>query len=75
MTNIGYWTPTDTARAENTLVYVLAHASREAATRSWAAFRTDSEWVAVSKATTEAGLKVLKVESQFVTPTDYSPIK
>ncbi len=75
MTNIGYWTPEDTAKKENTLVYLLAYPNREAARKSWASFRTDSEWVKVSAATAAAGLKVVKVESQYVTPTDFSPMK
>ncbi len=35
MKNIGYWTPID---KPNTLVYIIAHASREAADVSWQAF-------------------------------------
>jgi len=35
MTNIGYWVPTDEPRSKNTLIYILAHASREAAKKSW----------------------------------------
>src|ERR671913_2308340 len=31
MTNIGYWIPVDAPNSENTLIYILAHASREAA--------------------------------------------
>ncbi|MDB4917860.1 MAG: hypothetical protein JWM95_5504 [Gemmatimonadetes bacterium] len=27
-----------------TLVYVLAHPSRDAATKAWASFRADTEW-------------------------------
>ena len=75
MTSIGYWTPLDSARAETTLIYVLAHASREAARKSWADFSADPEWKTVRAATEAEGLKVLKVESTFAAPTDYSPIK
>src|SRR6266699_4217388 len=32
---IGYWTPTDGEKAKNTLIYILAHASRDEATKSW----------------------------------------
>lgn len=75
MTSIGYWTPLDTARAETTLIYVLAHPSREAARKAWADFGADPEWKTVRAATEAEGLKVLKVESVFAAPTDYSPIK
>lgn len=75
MTSVGYWTPLDSVTSQTTLIYVLAHPSREAATKSWAAFRTDPEWQQVSQKTAAEGLKVLKVESVFASPTDYSPIK
>src|SRR5437879_13573699 len=32
---VGYWTPTDGEKAKNTLIYILAHASRDAAAKSW----------------------------------------
>lgn len=75
MTNIGYWTPVDTPLVGTTLTYVLAYPSREAATRSWEAFRTDSTWRRVRAETEAAGLRVLRVESRFFTPTDYSPLR
>jgi hypothetical protein len=75
MTSIGYWTPTDSLLSKTTLIYIIAHASREAATQNWAAFRADPEWQKVSAATTAAGLVVRKVESVFLDPTDFSAIK
>src|SRR5262245_7881750 len=41
MTSIGYWVPQDAPTSQNTLIYILAHPSREAATANWAAFRAD----------------------------------
>ena len=42
---IGFWMPVDKEQgAENRLVYVLAHKSRESATKSFADFRDDPEW-------------------------------
>ena len=72
MTNIGYWTPNDTP---NTLVYIIAFPSMEDAKKSWAAFRSDPEWQSVAAKTKEAGLTGIKIESKYLTPTDYSPIK
>jgi len=76
MTNVGYWIPTD---KPNTLVYMLAHKSQEAAKASFAAFGADPDWQAAKKASEqEAGgsLTVDKgVKSEFLTPTDYSPTK
>ncbi len=74
---VGYWTPTDGDAAKNTLVYILAYPSREARDKSWEAFRADPEWQAVFKKSHEdaGGVIVEKVESVFLSPTDYSPIK
>lgn len=75
MTNIGYWVPTDEPRSKNTLIYILAHASREAAKQSWALFRNDPDWQKVQKASEADGKIVAKVESIFADPTDFSAIK
>jgi NIPSNAP len=75
MTNIGYWTPTDGDRLKDTLIYVLAHPSREAADKSWQDFRSDPDWIKARGESEAAGPIVKKVESVFVTPTDYSPLK
>jgi hypothetical protein len=58
-----------------TLIYILAHDSRDAATKSWAAFREDPEWWAVAERTQANGPIVAKVESMFLTPTDFLPLK
>jgi NIPSNAP len=75
MTNIGYWVPTKKEDgSETTLVYLLKHASRDAAKASFAAFGKDPEWQAARKASEENG-KILAQppESTFLTTTDYSP--
>jgi len=74
MENVGYWLPTqEEFGAGNTLVYLLAHKSREAAKASWAEFRADPEWQAVTKASEANGKIVLKAESTFLSPADFSP--
>src|SRR5262245_31944254 len=55
MTNIGYWVPTDEPRSKNTLIYVLAHDSREAAKKSWDGFIHDPDWIKASDASEAAG--------------------
>ena len=75
MTNIGYWTPADAPLAENTLIYVVAHKSRDAAKASWDAFRSDPDWVKVRTDSEAAGPINVKVDSVFLNPTDYSPLK
>jgi len=75
MTSIGYWTPADEPRASNTLIYIIAHASREAAKRNWEAFISDPEWVKARDESEADGKIVVKVESVYVSPTDYSPLQ
>lgn len=73
--NIGYWTPIEKADgADNTLVYIIRHASREAAKENWKAFGADPEWKAAQKAS-EANGKILAKppQSTFMTPMDFSP--
>jgi NIPSNAP len=75
MTSVGYWTPQDSPASENTLIYILAHDSRAAADKHWTEFRQDPEWMAVSKASEADGKIVEKVDSTFMVPADYSPLK
>ena len=80
MINFDYWTPMDKDKgADNTLIYLLAHAGKEAADASWKAFREDPVWVAAKKASEEKAGGSLTVpdgvKSVFMTPTDYSPTK
>src|SRR5262245_4898300 len=44
MTNVAYWTFEDSPAKENTLIYVISHASREQAKKNWAEFGADPEW-------------------------------
>jgi hypothetical protein len=75
MENVGYWVPQDEPAHSNTLVYIIAHKSREAAKASWDAFRADPEWKKVAAESEASGKIVAKVESVFMDPVDYSPIK
>ena len=75
ITNIGYWTPQDEPNASNTLVYIIAHDSREAAAASWDAFRADPEWQTVSRESQVDGRIVSGVVSVFLDPLDFSPIQ
>ena len=71
---VGFWTPTEESKRE-TLVYLLAYPSRAAADASWKAFRDDPEWKAAAAESEKDGKIVAKVDSVFLNPTDYSPIK
>ncbi|MEO5818966.1 MAG: NIPSNAP family protein [Vicinamibacteraceae bacterium] len=69
---VGYWMPID---KPDILTYVLAYPSREAAVKSWTGFRGDAEWNTARTASEADGPIVQKVESVYMSPTDYSPIK
>jgi hypothetical protein len=75
MTNIGYWSPQDAPQSQNTLIYVIAHESREAAKKNWDSFRNDPEWQKVKKESEANGPLVTKLESVYMDATDYSPMK
>jgi hypothetical protein len=75
MTNIGYWVPKDEPLSKNTLIYILAFPSREAAKKSWDAFRADPVWQKVQKDSEVSGKIVDHVVSVYMDPTDFSKIK
>lgn len=75
MKNVLYTTPVDADRSADTLVYLVAHPSLEAADRAWAAFRSDPDWKKAQAESEKDGKIVAKVERQYLVPTDYSPMK
>lgn len=80
MTNVAYWKLLpDQPGAENTLIYILAHAGPEAAQASFSAFRSDPDWIAARTASEEkAGGSLTEkdgVKSLYMQATDYSPTR
>ena len=75
MANIGYWVPQDAPASKNTLIYIVAHANREAAKKSWDAFRADPAWQEARKTSEAAGPIVSKLESIYLDPVDFSALK
>ena len=88
MTNVSYWNLADDQKgaknsyvAGNTLTYLLTHKSEEAAKAGFDAFRADPAWVAAKEASEKkagGSLTIAQpngVKSEFLVPTDYSPIK
>jgi hypothetical protein len=70
--NVAYWTPMDDPAKSNTLIYILAHPSREAAAANWKAFQADPEWIEVKEKSEANGKLVEKVDSTYMTKTDFS---
>lgn len=75
MTNVVYFRPQDDPLKQDTLVYLISHRSRDAATASWQAFRADPEWQKVAADSQVNGTIVSRVQSVFLETTDYSPMK
>ncbi|MBB6002388.1 NIPSNAP family protein [Arcicella rosea] len=78
MSNIIYWTPTDKEQgSENTLIYFLAHKTKEAGLASFKTFGADPAWQAVRKASEEkaGGSLTVKVTSEYMAPVEFSPLK
>jgi hypothetical protein len=70
--NVAYWTPMDEPLKGKTLIYILAHPSREAAAVNWKAFQDDPDWKSVRDKSEENGKLVEKVDSTYMRLTDFS---
>jgi hypothetical protein len=68
--NIAYWVPAD---IPNTLIYIVAHESRDSAAANWKAFVDDPAWQKVYTDSIADGPLVQKIVNVFMTKTDYSP--
>jgi hypothetical protein len=73
---VAYWTPqSDDPKAKDTFIYILAHPSREAATKNWMEFQADPEWQKAKSESEKEGVLAKKVDSTFMDPTSFSPLK
>ena len=75
MTLVGFWSPIDRGQSEEVMYYILAYPSKEAADQAWKAFRADPDWLQAKAASEKDGPLVSKVESGYLSPTDYSKLK
>jgi hypothetical protein len=71
--SVAYWTALDEPLKSSTFFYLLEHPSREAAAANWKAFQDDPAWKSVKAKSEENGKLVEKVDSTFLTLTDFSP--
>lgn len=73
---VGYWAPEDAPASDNTFIYILAHPSRDEAKKHWAAFQGDPEFQEMIKSQQGEGAKIVeKVDSTYMDPLDFSPLK
>lgn len=75
ITNVAYWVPQDAPLSANTLVYMIAYPNRDEAKKRWAAFQADPEWQKVRTESQVNGSLTSKIESVFLDPLDFSPMK
>lgn len=77
MTNLWYWTVVDAYPTQETLVYFLSHPSQDEGLKAFENFRKDPEWIKVRQDSEDkaGGSLTLKVESVYLKPLDYSPMK
>ena len=71
---VGYWVPADPPASDNTFIYILAHASREEAKKNWAAMYADPGFEEMIKSE-EADKSIEKIDSTYMLPMDFSPMK
>ena len=72
---MGAWVPQDAPNHENLFIYLLAHENRDAAKKNWAGFGADPDWKSIRDTSEADGKIVEKVESTFMDPVDFSPLK
>jgi len=70
---VGYWVPEDAAW-DNTFIFMVAHSSREEAKKNWDAMRADPGFQEMLKSE-QTEKTVEKIESTYMRPTDFSPMK
>lgn len=70
--SVAYWTALDEP-VKSTFFYILEHPIREAAATNWRSFQDDPEWKSVKAKSEENGKLVEKIDSTFLTLTDFSP--
>jgi hypothetical protein len=71
---VGYWVPEDAPGWDNTFVDITAYPNREEGKKNWDAMMADPEFQAVIKSE-QANKLVEKVDSTYMRPTDFSPMK
>lgn len=83
---IAFLTPTDPptnadpaapagAGTAGSLTYLLAFPDRAAAEQRWAEFRADPDWIAAKAASEVDGPLVDRIDSTYLAPTGFSPLR
>jgi hypothetical protein len=75
MTNVMYWYTVEGDGSQSKLVYLLAHKTEKAGKKSFDKFREDPVWEMVRDRSEETGPIVENVESIYLKPLPFSPMK
>ncbi len=74
--NVAYWTPFDKPESDNTLIYLVHHASREQADANWKSFGRDPRWRKVARESQIDGKFLVKPpERIYLKAMDFSPLR
>jgi len=76
ITNIVYFDLDDDQQgAENTLLYIISHASKEASEANWQEFLEDPQWISAYETSIRDGNLVDSLTSVYLKAADFSPLK
>jgi len=71
---VGYWAPEGAPAWDNTFIYLVAYSSREEAKKNWDGMLTDPATQEMLKSE-QADKLVEKIDSTYMRPEDFSPMK
>jgi NIPSNAP len=71
---VGYWVPEGAPSWDNTFIYLVAHSSQEEAKKNWNAMVADPATQEMLKSE-QADKLVEKIDSTYMRPEDFSPMK
>ena len=74
MTVVAYWT-LEPKGDDDTIIYLLGHDDRGTARASWQGFHSDPAWHKLYRDSIANGSLLSGIQSQFMNPTDFSPLR
>ena len=75
---VGYWVPNEDPAWSDTFIYLLAHASRDEATKNWRSLHADTEfrpYIESAKPLIQKPDEKYKVDEVYMRPTDFSAMR
>jgi hypothetical protein len=73
---LDYWVSEDTPAWDNSLIFLVAHSSREEGKKNFDAMRADPDFQEVIRKNSDPASKLVeKIDVMYMRPTDFSPMK